>query len=82
MKTKSSMAPRPGHLSQNEWYAKIEKISSECKSVEVFEFGGSYFSGSIVGTAKAYLQENPAKGFFEWLVDNGLEIKQVEHENS
>lgn len=64
------------HLSDAEYYRRISDISSICKNVEVFEFEGRYFSGSIILTIKAYLQENPPKSFFTWLIDSGLEVKQ------
>ena len=64
------------HMSEEVYYRRLIEITSKCKRVDSFCFEGLYFSGSIVGTTKAYLQENPNKGFFEWLIDNGLEIKQ------
>ena len=77
MKTRTSVAPRPTHLSESEWYRRIEELSSGCKSVEVFHFQGLYFAGSIIGTIKAYLQESPSVPFLVWLIDSGLEIKQA-----
>ncbi len=67
---------RVNHMSDDEYYRRISDLTNSCKGVEVFEFEGCYFSGSIVGTVKAYLKENPAKTFFVWLIDSGLEVKQ------
>lgn len=77
MKTKTSSAPCPNHLSKEEWYRRMDELSSACQTIEAFEFEGLYFSGTIIGTIKAYLQEGPSKSFFVWLIDNGLEIKQA-----
>ncbi len=52
MKTRTSVAPRPTHLSESEWYRRIEELSSGCKSVEVFHFQGLYFAGSIIEPAQ------------------------------
>ncbi len=64
------------HMGTDDLYGRITEISAGCKKIEVFEFEGRYFSGSIVPTIKAYLQENPAKSFFVWLIDAGLEVRQ------
>lgn len=75
MKNKSHIG-KVTSISEAEYYRRLSDLSELCKQVEVFEFEGCYFSGNIVGTIKAYLQENPTKGFFVWLIDNGLEVKQ------
>ncbi len=64
------------NLSPGEYYRKISELSNLCKNVDVFEFEGRFFSGNITATIKAYLNENPSKGFFVWLIDNELEVKQ------
>lgn len=65
------------NLSPDEYYQRISDILEMCKKVEVFEYNGSFFSGSIVLTAKAYLRENPKKSFYDWLIYNGLEVITV-----
>ena len=77
MKTKEHIGPRPTHLSANEHFNRLMALSAECKSVDVFEFEGLYFAGTTIGTIKTYLYEDPAKSFFCWLLDNGLEVKQI-----
>jgi hypothetical protein len=69
------------HMSREEFHRRFSEISHQCKEVQVFEFEGCYFSGSIVGTIKAYIKENPAKSFFVWLIDNGLEVKNNQNSN-
>lgn len=75
MKTKHYTGPIR-NISQSEYYRRISELSNLCKNVDVFEFEGRFFSGNITATIKAYLNENPSKGFFVWLIDNGLEVKQ------
>lgn len=73
---KNEYLGKVSNLSQNEYYKRLYDIMSKCQKVEVFEFEGRYFSGNIVTTIKSYLHENPKKSFWEWLIDNGLEVKQ------
>ncbi len=65
------------NISPAEYYRRVSEISNLCKQVDVFEFEGRFFSGNIIATIKAFLHENPSKSFFVWLIDNGLEVKNV-----
>lgn len=51
------------NISPSEYYRRISELSNLCNNLDVFEFEGRFFSGNITATIRAYLHENPSKGF-------------------
>ena len=76
MKTKEYKTGNFDHLGRGEYYERVHDMSARCKPHSCFEFEGRFFAGDITNTIKQYLQENPSKSLYLWLIDNGLELTQ------